>query len=130
MPVLSLGSRGTYVQFLQSILKKIGYYVGEIDGVFGPNTRDFVYKFQKEYGLAVDGVVGKSTWNKLMPYINGTVGGIVPTDMQYPYWLLQMNIRALQNKYEFLEVSSMGSSVLNKSLYVVRLRKRTKRGVL
>lgn len=95
--------------------------MGPIDGIFGPNTRDFVYKFQKDYGLKIDGIVGNATWNKLMPYINGTVGSIVPTDMSYPYWVMQMNIEALRNKYNFLQVESMGRSVLGRNLYVIRL---------
>lgn len=48
-------------------------------------------------------------------------GSIVPTDISYPYWIMQMNIEALKNKYDFLEVSSIGKSVLNKELYVIRL---------
>ena len=48
MDVLRLGSKGIAVELLQSTLKKIGYFVGEIDGIFGTNTRDFVYKFQKD----------------------------------------------------------------------------------
>ncbi|MBQ9279938.1 MAG: hypothetical protein IJ215_02680 [Clostridia bacterium] len=48
-------------------------------------------------------------------------GTIVPTDMSYPYWVMQMNIEALKTKYNFLEILSMGKSVLNKDLTVIRL---------
>lgn len=112
---------GISVELLQSTLKKIGYYVGEIDGIFGTNTRDFVYKFQNDFGLKVDGIVGERTWNKLMPYIDGTVGRIVPTDMSYPFWIMQMNIRDLKVKYDFLQVETMGRSVQGKNLFVIRL---------
>ena len=121
MGILRYGSRGIEVELLQSTLKKLGFYTGQVDGIFGTQTRDAVYRFQTEFGLNTDGIVGRLTWNKLMPYINGTVGTIVPTDMSYPYWLLTMNIEALKNKYPFIQVGSFGQSVLGKSLLYIRL---------
>lgn len=46
---------------LQSALKKLGLYTGEVDGAIGPLTREAVRVFQSEYGLHVDGIAGKDT---------------------------------------------------------------------
>lgn len=121
MKVLKYGSTGIDVELLQSTLKKIGFYNGNVDGIFGNQTRDAVYAFQKEYGIRVDGIVGDQTWNKLMLYINGKVGTIVPTDMSYPYRIMMMNLNALKDKYPFLVIGSYGESVLGRSLPYVRL---------
>ena len=121
MKVLKYGSTGIDVELLQSTLKKIGFYNGNVDGIFGNQTRDAVYAFQREYGIRVDGIVGDQTWNKLMPYINGKVGTIVPTDMSYPYRIMMMNLNALKDKYPFLVIGSYGESVLGRSLPYVRL---------
>lgn len=126
MPVLRFGSTGIWVELLQSTLKKIGYYFGNIDGIFGKLTRDSVYWFQSQYGLIPDGVVGSKTWEKLMPYINGKVGTIVPTDMRYPYRILIMNLEALRLKYPFLEIFYYGQSVLGKKIPYVRIGKGSK----
>jgi peptidoglycan hydrolase-like protein with peptidoglycan-binding domain len=56
---LKQGSRGANVKFLQSRLKITA------DGIFGANTKAAVVKFQKEKRLAVDGVVGPTTWGRL-----------------------------------------------------------------
>ncbi|MBQ9314898.1 MAG: peptidoglycan-binding protein [Clostridia bacterium] len=130
MPVLAFGSRGIYVELLQSTLKKIGFYFGNIDGIFGQQTLDSVYYFQDQFGITVDGVVGRATWRKLMPYINGTVGSIVPTDMSYPYEIMMMNIDALRVKYPIVKVEYYFESVMGKKVPVIKLRRGRRRGIL
>lgn len=50
---------------VQQKLKELGYYNGAIDGIFGSKTIQAVKNFQRDYGLTVDGVVGKNTLAKL-----------------------------------------------------------------
>lgn len=71
MGIFKMGDIGPDVELIQSVLKKLGFYNGEIDGIFGTKTKDAVITFQREFGLEVDGIVGTNTWNKLLPYING-----------------------------------------------------------
>ena len=61
MEVLKLGSRGTEVKLLQSLLGKIGYEPGAIDGVFGSQTQQALIEFQRNNGLIPDGIVGPAT---------------------------------------------------------------------
>lgn len=58
---LNKGDRGPYVSVLQQNLVKLGYDVGEIDGVFGKGTEDAVKRFQEDHGLTVDGRAGVNT---------------------------------------------------------------------
>ena len=53
---LSLGSNGIAVQALQSRLKELGYYEGEISGLYDPATEDAVKQFEKTYGTMQTGV--------------------------------------------------------------------------
>ena len=56
------------VKWLQKRLIALGYSVGKygIDGNFGPDTLKAVKKFQKDYGLKVDGYVGSATCKALV----------------------------------------------------------------
>jgi ABC-type amino acid transport substrate-binding protein len=63
--LLQLGSQGTKVKELQSRLKQLGYFKGEIDGVYEKTTELAVLQFQKSWNLTTDGIVGSSTWENL-----------------------------------------------------------------
>lgn len=65
MPLVRSGSRGEDVKTLQAQLNALGYDCGAVDGIFGAKTYNAVVKFQKDRGLAVDGIVGKNTWAAL-----------------------------------------------------------------
>lgn len=55
------GSRGEEVRRIQTKLKELGYYSGAVDGIFGSRTQSAVKSFQRNCGLAVDGIAGPKT---------------------------------------------------------------------
>ena len=68
LKVLKVGSKGNQVEWLQVILEtEYGYEnEGGADGVYGTKTKAQVMKYQKDNGLAEDGLVGKKTMAKLI----------------------------------------------------------------
>lgn len=63
--MLSIGSRNSDVTRLQQTLQSRGFSPRGVDGIFGNNTRAAVMAFQRANGLAVDGVVGPNTAQRL-----------------------------------------------------------------
>ncbi|NEP18012.1 MAG: peptidoglycan-binding protein, partial [Leptolyngbya sp. SIO4C1] len=66
-PTLRLGSVGDTVSELQAMLKLLGYYSGPIDGFYREPTQMAVVRFQTAAGIAEDGIVGPTTWERLFP---------------------------------------------------------------
>lgn len=173
MNTLNLGSRGPDVKLIQSLLSKIGYSPGPIDGVYGAQTRQAVLRFQRDNGLLADGIVGPATWQAFEVLLNGysfyyvqrgdTIYNIarkfyttpdaiitanpqinpdliyigqrltVPygidvvfTDIDYTYEIMERNIYGLKARYPFLEIGTIGRSVLGKNLYYLRLGNGTR----
>ncbi len=58
---LQLGDKGEEVTQMQTRLGALGFYTGDIDGVFGYQTLKAVQQFQYYQGLSVDGIAGKRT---------------------------------------------------------------------
>lgn len=63
--VLKQGARGGEVKEVQRRLKNWGYYLGNVDGIYGPATVKAVKSFQKKNGLSADGICGKATYAAL-----------------------------------------------------------------
>ena len=168
METLTLGSTGPNVKLIQSLLNRIGYNAGPVDGGYGAQTQQAVTAFQKKNRLSPDGVVGPVTWNlfdrlllgydtyyiqpgdtfykiarKYYTTLNAILAAnpginpnalavgqrivvpygidIVFTDIDYTYEILDRQLRGLRVRFPFLEVTSIGQSVLGSNLYVVRL---------
>jgi peptidoglycan hydrolase-like protein with peptidoglycan-binding domain len=55
-------NQGYDVYYLQSHLKELGYYSGNLDGKYGIATASAVKALQTAHAIAVDGVVGPQTY--------------------------------------------------------------------
>ena len=68
---LRRGANGKAVRIVQQALIDLGFAMprstakGTPDGIFGAETEATVREFQRDNGLAVDGVVGRDTLNTL-----------------------------------------------------------------
>ena len=78
---LRRGSRGNEVKLIQYYLNYLSFFNNRLpsidaDGIFGPATENAVKAFQSEYGLTVDGIVGRDTWNRLQDAYFSTLNSL------------------------------------------------------
>ena len=71
-------TNNTKIGDMQTRLKKLGYYYGEITNDFGPLTEKAVKKFQDDNNLTVDGIAGTDTLNKLYSLTGGSTSTTTP----------------------------------------------------
>ena len=64
-PQVRQGEKEHPVTTMQYLLRQRGQKI-DADGIFGPKTDAAVRAFQREKGLAVDGIVGPNTWGRLI----------------------------------------------------------------
>ena len=69
------GSTGSDVLYIQTALKKLGYYSGSLTGHYGNKTTQAVMDFQRDNGLSADGVVGNKTMAKIREAYNAALSG-------------------------------------------------------
>lgn len=73
---LSEGAQGDKVRHLQYMLSVLSEYISyippvEIDGIFGPATRDAVVAAQRWLGLPQTGIVDEQTWDEIYDQFAG-----------------------------------------------------------
>lgn len=68
-PLLQFGSEGPDVQTIQTLLQLLGYYSDVVDGRYQESTVVAVSAFQRAAGLSDDGILGPTTWDKLLPSV-------------------------------------------------------------
>lgn len=79
--LLKLGTRGPSVRILQYYLQFLSFFnlklpYVSMDGIFGQETYDAVLTFQSLYGLEVDGIVGKNTWDMIQDAYIGVLNSL------------------------------------------------------
>lgn len=102
-----MGSTGGEVSEIQSILKQQGYYTGNVDGIYGTQTRNAVISFQKANGLTADGIAGEKTLAALG--VNGS-----SSYSSADYELLARIISAEARGESYLGQVAVGAVVLNR----------------
>ncbi|MBV6624221.1 MAG: peptidoglycan-binding protein [Rivularia sp. (in: Bacteria)] len=65
LAVEKYGNKGSEITNIQTCLKQLGYFNSSTTGYYGSITKNAVIKFQKDNGLAIDGIVGSDTQKKL-----------------------------------------------------------------
>lgn len=65
------GDTTANIRAVQTRLATLGYYTYKVDGVWGSRTKTAVKKFQRDYGLTADGIVGARTEKALKITLTG-----------------------------------------------------------
>ncbi len=102
------GSRGAEVSAIQVRLSSLGYYKGNIDGIYGSATEKAVKQFQYDNGLVADGIAGEKTLAALG--IENSNGGYSSSE----YLLLARLISAEARGESYEGQVAVGAVVLNR----------------
>ena len=104
------GSTGSVVSQIQTLLKNQGFYSGAVDGVYGSATEEAVKKYQKRFGLKVDGIAGQQT----LSYMGISAQGSASSSGSGDVALLARLISAEARGEPYVGQVAVGAVVLNR----------------
>lgn len=98
------GDRGIRVEHLQYMLRVIGSYISaipqiEVDGIFGPATRNAVLAAQRYFGLPQTGSVDLTTWDEIYDQFVGIENASFRDLESFPYTSAIIGGTAPRNRY-------------------------------
>ncbi len=109
--VLKSGSTGSQVTAVQQKLQSLGYYTYTVDGIYGSRTTTAVRSFQRDNGLAADGIVGSKTAAALgISLTSSSVGGYSSSEV----YLLAKCIYAEARGEPYAGKVAVGAVILNR----------------
>ena len=84
------GDRGIKVEHLQYMLSVLSAYIPQIpplqiDGIFGPATRNAVLAAQRRFGLPQTGIVDYDTWDEIYDQFSGIENTTWRDPQDFPY---------------------------------------------
>ena len=99
--------------------------------IYTVRTRDTLYTIASNYNTTVSRILfANPNINQNNLIIGQSIivpfNTIVPTNISYSYAILQMNIYSLSILYPFLEIGSIGNSVLGNSISYIKIGQGTK----
>ena len=102
---LRQGDRGIKVEHLQYMLRVISAYIPsippiQVDGIFGPATKDAVLAAQRRFQLTEDGIVGPKTWDEIYSQYEGIENTSFRNPQSYPYTSAQLGQLPPRNRYQ------------------------------
>lgn len=62
---INSGDRGADVMAVQQKLKQLGYYEGEIDGIYEDDLKFALHRFQKDNGLEAENTITEKAWHAM-----------------------------------------------------------------
>lgn len=104
------GSTETEVTQIQTKLKEFGFYSGNIDGIFGDQTKKAVELFQESKKLKVDGIAGPQTLKMLGLYSGANSGKFSSSDIN----LLARVVSAESRDEPYVGQVAVASVILNR----------------
>ena len=86
---LQQGARGDKVRHLQYMLSVLSEFIPdiptvEVDGIFGPRTREAVLAAQRYFGLSQTGVVDEETWDEIYDQFAGIENTALRSEVRFP----------------------------------------------
>ena len=107
-----MGSTGEEVRKIQKKLKSLGYLTGSVDGIYGSKTKKAVIAFQKNCGIAADGICGPTTLLYLGLSSSTSAGSSGQSSSDV--WLLAKLIAAEARGESYTGQVAVGAVVLNR----------------
>ena len=106
------GDQGAEVRKIQQRLKDWGYFDGEVNGIFGPQTEAAVKAFQKKHGIPQTGIAGEQTLAAIGLPAGSSGSGSSYSDSDY--YLLARIISAEARGEPYVGQVAVGACVLNR----------------